>query len=76
MLEMTKMQKQMINSSNLESVSYDLLSLTLEIQFHDNNIYQYYNVPEIIHNNLMHATSKGKYFDTFIKHVYRYRKIS
>ena len=69
------MQRNFVASSDLRSVGYDPTSKTLEIEFHGGNIYQYFNVPQYIYNNLMNSASKGKYFHTFVKH-YPYRKIS
>ena len=60
-------------SSNLKSVGYD--DGTLEIEFHNGGIYQYFNVPDSTYSNLISAISKGRYFDTYIRPKYRYRKV-
>lgn len=65
-----------VNSSNIASVGYDNIQRLLEIEFHGNDIYQYLNVPQNIYENLMAASSHGKYFDQNIKNVYQYHKIS
>lgn len=65
-----------VSSSNLQSVGYDPDSLMLEIEFHDSRIYQYFNVPRQIHNGLMSASSKGIYYDAYIKKgPFRFRKV-
>lgn len=70
------MERTPVSSSNLASVGYDENINTLEIKFHSGRIYQYYNVPVNIYNGLMNASSKGTYFDRYIKKSgYRYRKV-
>ena len=70
------MNRESVESSDLNSVGYDPSTKTLEIEFHSGGIYQYFDVPENIHSELMSAPSKGKYFHKFIKNVYRYQKVS
>ena len=69
------MNREPVQSSNLNSVGYDSDTKTLEIEFHDGGIYQYFEVPSDIHEGLMSAPSKGKFHHEFIKNVYRYQKI-
>ena len=64
------MNRQIVPSSNILSVGYDLRASTLEIQFRDGAVYQYKHVPQSIHEGLMDAPSKGKYFHRFIKGLY------
>ena len=40
------MERQHVNSSNLESVGYDPTTQTLEIEFLNGGLYQYSGVPE------------------------------
>ena len=63
-----------VSSSNIFSIGYD--NGTLEIQFHSGGIYQYFNVPEHIYENLMSASSHGTYFASHIKNFYNYRRIA
>jgi hypothetical protein len=63
-------------SSNLRSVGYDVSTQILEIEFHSSRIYQYFNVPESIYNNLMVAASHGSYFYHFIRNVYMYKPMN
>ncbi len=69
------MNRDPVQSSNLKSVGYDSDTKILEIEFHDGGIYQYFDVPEDIHQGLISALSKGKYHHEFIKKVYRFQKI-
>lgn len=71
------MKRQNVSSSNLASVGYDPQSQTLEIEFNNGGVYQYYSVPPSINSGLMNASSHGSYFDRNIKKAgYRFTKIS
>jgi hypothetical protein len=59
----------------LKTVGYDTVTLTLEIEFDDGNVYQYFDVPEAIHTELISAPSQGKFFNSQIKGSYRYAKV-
>jgi len=67
------MNRAYVSSTDLVSVGYD--NGTLEIEFKENNVYQYFNVPQSIYNGLLSAGSKGTYFHSHIKNKYRYRKV-
>lgn len=70
------MERESVKSSNLASVGYDSDSKTLEIEFNNGGLYQYFSVPESIYNGLMAASSKGSYFDQYIKKgSYSYKRI-
>jgi len=69
------MERQKVSSSNINSIGYDTISQTLEIEFHNGDIYQYYNVPENVFQSLMSASSHGSFFHHNIKNNYRWRKI-
>lgn len=70
------MQRQFVNSSNLESVGYDPTSRVLEVGFLNGSVYQYFEVPLSIYEGLMSASSHGSYLDRFVKKAhYRYLKI-
>lgn len=64
-----------VSSSNLRSVGYDIATATLEIEFHNSSVYQYYGVPYAEYTGLMAAGSHGQHFDQHIKHRYRYAKV-
>ena len=69
------MQKESVLSTNLRSVGYDRDTQTLEVEFQSGSIYQYYDVPEDIHDELMRAPSKGRFLNTDIKNVYPYSRV-
>ena len=62
-------------SSNISSVGYDEGTLTLEVEFTDGSVYQYFDVPESVHEGLMQASSKGAYMHTHVRDNYQYGKL-
>ncbi|AFY99442.1 KTSC domain-containing protein [Calothrix sp. PCC 6303] len=62
-------------SSNLSNVGYESETNTLEIEFSNFTISQFFGVHESIYQGLMNAISHGKYLHVHIKGIYRYRKI-
>lgn len=70
------MERQAVVSSNIASVGYEVLTKTLEIEFHNNKVYQYYDVTLFVYEELMSASSHGKYFDQNIKNAgYSYLQV-
>jgi hypothetical protein len=69
------MQRQNVSSSNIKSIGYDRESQTLEIEFNSGGIYHYFNVPVAIYENLMSASSHGKYLHQNIKDVYQFSEV-
>jgi hypothetical protein len=70
-----------VKSSSIASIGYDPDSETLEIEFLDSRIfhldvnisvYQYFDVPQRVYEELISADSKGKYLAENINCVYRY----
>jgi hypothetical protein len=64
-----------VQSSNVVSVGYDVDSQTLEIEFKDGAVYQYYNVPQTIHDELMNSSSVGKFIHQYIKNGYPFARV-
>ena len=69
------MQRTPVTSSNLVSVGYEAKSLTLEVEFKNDSVYQYFDVPEYEHQSLMQAASHGTYFRASIRDHYRCTKL-
>jgi hypothetical protein len=70
------MNRAPVSSSNLASVGYDPTTRTLEVEFHNGSIYQYFDVPAFIYSGLMSASSHGSYLDQYIKKGgYSYQQI-
>lgn len=69
------MERITVGSSNLASVGYDQSSSTLEIEFNSGGVYQYYEVPSHIYDELMNASSLGSYFHHNIKSIYGFSQV-
>ncbi len=69
------MERYSVASSNIAAVGYDGNSQTLEIEFLSGSIYQYYGVPQNMHEQLMRASSKGRFLNTYIKNAYAYSRV-
>ena len=69
------MNRQAVTSSNIASIGYDADSQTLEIEFLNGGVYQYFDVPQHVHQELMKASSHGQYLAQNIKGAYRFSKV-
>lgn len=69
------MKRTYVPSTNISSIGYDAETETLEIEFLNSAIYQYFNVPLHMHEQLMQAGSKGKFLHMHIKNVYPYSRV-
>ena len=69
------MSKQPVSSSAVISIGYDRQTETLEIEFGSGRVYQYYDVPERMHVEIMQAPSKGQFFNTYIKDLYSFSRV-
>ncbi len=62
--------------SQLLSFAYRIDDRLLEINFRDGAIQHYLNVPSTIYFSLLHAYSPEKYFERYIKPVFRFVDIA
>lgn len=69
------MNRQAVTSSNIASIGYDANSQTLEVEFLNGGVYQYFDVPQHIYDGIMNADSHGQYLAQNIKGAYRYSKV-
>lgn len=69
------MQRTAVSSSNVASVGYDPDSSTLEIEFNNGAVYQYFDVNENVYNELIKASSVGGYLAANIKGKYRFSRV-
>lgn len=69
------MDRQIVSSSNIVSVGYDSTSETLEVEFQNGSVYQYYNVSQSTYDELMAAPSKGKFLAYQIKNFFPYSRV-
>ena len=70
------MDKQNVASSMLKAIGYDDGTETLEVEFVNGRVYQYYGVPENTHSQFMGASSKGQFFNIYIKNRYPYSRVA
>jgi hypothetical protein len=69
------MERLPIQSANIASLGYDAETQTLEVEFLNGHVFQYFNVPADIYNGFLEAESKGLYFSISIKGYYGYVKL-
>jgi hypothetical protein len=69
------MDRVAVNSSNVETIGYDADSQTLEVEFKNGTVYQYFDVSERVYEELRNADSVGGYLAAQIKGSYRYSKV-
>lgn len=69
------MERQSVKSSNLASIGYDEENEILEVEFKNGGVYQYFDVPENVYDELMNADSHGVYFSSNIRNEYEFEKI-
>lgn len=64
------MRRTTVDSTTMRSVGYDAVEQVLEVEFTSGAIYQYLEVPAAVFDGLMHAESKGRYFNQEIRDDY------
>lgn len=69
------MNRSPVASSTIVTIGYDEPSQTLEVEFKSGGVYQYYNVPQGLADELMQASSKGQFLHYQIKNAYPYSRI-
>ncbi len=69
------MERYTVASSNVRSVGYDPNTLTLEVEFLNSSIYQYYGVPENMYEQMMQEQSKGRFLNIYIRNQYPYSRV-
>lgn len=70
------MLREAVESSTMKSVGYEATSRILEIEFESGAVYQYLGVSARVYEELLGAESKGRYFNSEIRDVYRYVQVS
>ena len=70
------MERHNVASSNVKSIGYDSETETLEVEFLSGYRYQYYGVPQQMHEKMMQAPSKGKFLNIYIKNQYPYSRVA
>lgn len=64
-----------VQSSNIAAIGYDSATEILKIEFLDGAIYEYRNIPQVVYDGLMSASSHGSYLNREIRNTYPYERI-
>ena len=64
-----------VESTTLATVGYDETREQLQLEFCGRAVYVYFGVPPAVHQALLDAPSKGRYFNRLIRGRYPYRLI-
>ncbi len=64
-----------VESATLATVAYDEAQELLQLEFCSRAIYLYFGVPAAVHQALLDAPSKGRYFNQTIRGQFPYRLI-
>lgn len=70
------MVRQPLKAVNIISVGYNPVSQTLEIEFHDGSIIQYYDLPNFVYQALISAELPDMYYEQNIKSTYHKMKLA
>lgn len=70
------MDRTPVSSSNVSSAGYDPDTETLEIEFNNGSVYQYYNVGRNVADEFFNATSKGQFIHTYIRNAYAFSRVA
>lgn len=64
-----------VSSSNVARVRYDSSTMILEVEYHSGSVYQYFDVPETVYQQLIQSGSVGSFMHENIRGVYRYARL-
>jgi len=65
-----------VESTTLAVVTYDEARELLRLEFRSQAVYQYLDVPAIVHQALLSSPSKGRYFNQVIRGRFAYQRVS
>jgi hypothetical protein len=69
------MNRQVVSSSNVLTVGYDAATATMEVEFTSGAIYQYFDVPQAVHEAVVGSASVGLTLNQMVKGQFRYARI-
>ncbi len=69
------MQLVTVNSAMLYAVGYDEQAQTLDVVFNTGGIYRYTGVPPHVYNELLQASSKGRYMQEEVLGRYSFQRL-
>lgn len=68
------MNLQTVDSSMIHAVGYDAEKQMLEVVFNSGKVYQYFEVPQNVYDELMASDSKGSYMRSCVIDCYPYQQ--
>lgn len=75
-IEEEKIIRNILASSNIQSIGYDEKKSILEVEFRGGSVYQYFDVPIEIYEGMLASSSAGFYFAKKIKGFFPFSKIN
>jgi len=69
------MDREPVDSSNIESIGYDAAECILEVEFKGGSVYRYKGVPQELYAELCEAGSAGSFIHRLIKNVFECERI-
>jgi hypothetical protein len=69
------MERIPVSSSNIASVGYEPDTSTLQVEFNNGTIYDYYDVPEDTYTALIGAGSVGSFFHANIRNTFSFQQV-
>ncbi len=64
-----------VESTTLATVAYDEARELLQLEFYSRAVYLYFGVPAAVHQALLGAPSKGRFFNQTIRGRFRYCRV-
>lgn len=65
-----------VESTTLATVAYDDTRELLQLEFRSRAVYHYFGVPATVHDVLLAAPSKGRYFNQAIRGRYAFVRVA
>lgn len=69
------MNRDSVASTNVASAGYHEESQTMEVEFLNGSVYQYYNIDADLFRQFMESHSKGQFLNVYIKNAYPYSRV-
>lgn len=62
-------------SPELRTVRYDPVNAVLEVEFPNAGVFQFFGIPLAMYEALLAAPSREEYFEKYIRHRFRFRRL-
>lgn len=63
-----------VASSSLSRVAYEPNSMVMSVEFHNGTVYEYFDIPQTLFEQLVAAGSAGQFLVQNVKGSYRYAR--